>query len=109
MKRIIILSIAVILLLLIAVFIYNNRNTSQCQIGKMIFYYSDGCAFCQKVKEDGTIEKLKELGVKIEEIDVNKGTIRHNIEGIPSFIIENKVYAGYKTIEELKALLNCKL
>ena len=49
---------------------------SQCQIKKIKFYYQKNCSWCQKVEKDGTVEKIKELGVQVEEIDAQVGPIR---------------------------------
>lgn len=29
---------------------------------EIIFYYKDSCSWCQKVKDEGTLEKLEALG-----------------------------------------------
>ena len=73
----------------------------------MIFYYRDSCGYCQKVKSDGTVEKLEELGVKVTMIDTTKGPINHEFRGVPAFVIGGEVYVGYRTLENLKELLLC--
>lgn len=80
----------------------------QCEINEMIFYYTDWCPWCKKVKDEGTIVKLKQLGVDITEINTDKGKVEHQIRGIPAFVIEANIYEGYKSFEELKELLNCE-
>ncbi|OIO45851.1 MAG: hypothetical protein AUJ31_03125 [Parcubacteria group bacterium CG1_02_39_15] len=81
----------------------------ECQINKMIFYYTDWCPWCAKVKDEGTISNLKKLGVEITEINVDKRTPEHQIRDIPAFVIGDSVYEGYKTFEQLSEMLNCQL
>lgn len=84
-----------------------NSVEGKCEIKEMIFYYLDRCSLCQKVKEDGTISKLEALGVKVTQIDANVGPVQHEFRGVPTFIINEKVYSGYRTFEELRELLGC--
>ena len=79
----------------------------QCEIKEMIFYYTDWCPWCRKVKEEGTISELRQLGVDITEINIDQRRPRHQIRGVPAFVIRDNVYEGYKTLEQLKDLLNC--
>lgn len=79
----------------------------QCQTKEMIFYYADTCSWCQKVKDEGTIVKIKDLGVRVKEVNVAIGPVRHKFQGVPTFIINDKVYSGYKTFEDFKELLGC--
>jgi len=84
-----------------------NISQSQCQVQEMTFYYLDTCGWCQKVKSEGTIDKIEALGVKVNKINAVIGPIRHKFEGVPTFIINDKVYSGYKTFDELSKLLGC--
>lgn len=84
-----------------------NIDNTQCQVKEMIFYYADWCPWCQKVKNEGTIKKIKELGVRVNEINIDKGPVNHQFQGIPTFVINEKIYSGYKTFEELRDLLGC--
>lgn len=86
-----------------------NISQSQCQAKEMIFYYLDQCEWCQKVKNEGTISKIEQLGVKVKQINAAVGPIRHQLEGVPTFVINEKVYSDYKTFDELKELLGCPL
>lgn len=43
--------------------------------------------------------------MKIKKVDVNVGPVNHNFRGVPTFVIDSKVYSGYKTFDELKALV----
>ena len=88
----------------------NNQNTSSvCQIEKMTFYYLETCEWCNKVKAEGTLEKIEGLGVKINKINAAVGPVRHKFQGVPTFVINEKVYSGYRTFEEVKELLDCSV
>ncbi|MFH1820381.1 MAG: DUF5667 domain-containing protein [Candidatus Nealsonbacteria bacterium] len=80
----------------------------KCEFNEMIFYYSDTCSSCQKVKDDGTIEKIEELGIKVNQANIAFEPIKYQLQGVPSFVINEKVYLGYKTFKELIELLECK-
>lgn len=82
-------------------------SLSQCEVKEITFYYLDGCEWCNKVKSEGTIDKIEELGIKINKINAAVGPIRHQFTGVPTFVIENKVYEGYRTFDEIKELLKC--
>lgn len=82
-------------------------ETAKCEFNEMIFYFRSGCGWCQKVKDDGTISKIEELGVKVTQIDVKIGPVEHEFSGVPTFVINEKVYVGYRTFEELNELLGC--
>ena len=81
--------------------------SSQCQIKEMTFYYLEQCEWCQKVKNEGALDKIEALGVKVNKINAAIGPIRHKFEGVPTFVINDRVYSGYKTFEELRELLGC--
>lgn len=85
----------------------NNIGQSQCQVKEITFYYLETCEWCNKVKSEGTISKIKQLGINVKEVNAAVGPIRHKFEGVPTFIVNEKVYSGYKTFDELKALLGC--
>ncbi len=80
----------------------------ECEFNEVIFYYREGCGFCQKVKDDGTIKKIEELGVKVNQVDITTGSIEHQFPGVPTFVINKNVYVGYKTFEQIKDLLGCQ-
>lgn len=80
----------------------------ECESNEIIFYHREGCSFCQKVKDEGTIEKIEKLGVKVNQIDVTIGPIQHQFPGVPTFVIGEKVYVGYKNFEQIKDLLGCQ-
>lgn len=84
-----------------------NITESQCEAEEMIFYYLEQCSSCQKVKKEGTLSKIEELGVRVKQVDVKVGPIGYQFSGVPTFVIDGKVYSGYRTFEELKELLGC--
>ncbi|MBL7141923.1 DUF2318 domain-containing protein [Patescibacteria group bacterium] len=84
-----------------------NNTEAQCEINEMVFYYLDSCSWCQKVKSEKTVSKLESLGVRVEQIRANVGPVRHQFQGVPTFVINENIYSGYKTFEELKELLKC--
>jgi len=49
------------------------------------------------------------LGVKINKINAAVGPVRHKFQSVPTFVINGKVYEGYKTFEEIKELLDCSV
>lgn len=85
-----------------------STTSPQCETSEMIFYYKNGCGWCQKVKDEGIIKKLEGLGVKVRSIDVQVGLIEHEFRGVPTFVINEVVYSGYRTFEDLKVLLGCQ-
>jgi len=86
-----------------------SSQTSVCQVKEITFYYLDGCEWCNKVKAEGTIEKIEQLGIKVTKINAAIGPIRHKFQGVPTFVINGKVYEGYRTFDEIKELLACPL
>jgi len=81
---------------------------SRCQVQEMTYYYLDQCGWCQKVKSEGTLDKIEALGLKVNKINAAIGPIRHKFQGVPTFVINEKIYSGYKTFEELSELLECQ-
>lgn len=84
-----------------------NITESQCEAEEMIFYYLEQCSWCQEVKKEGTISKIEGLGVRVKQVDVKIGPVEDQFSGVPTFVIDGKVYSDYKTFEELKELLGC--
>jgi len=78
-----------------------------CRSSEMIFYYRNGCSWCAKVKSDGSLEALTQLGVKITQIETSVGPVQHQFSGVPTFVVNNQVYSGYRTLDQLKVLLGC--
>lgn len=87
----------------------DNNTETRCEFNEMIFYYRNGCSWCQKVKDDGSIEKIEELGVKVTQVETGVGPIQHQFSGVPTFVVNETVYSGYKTFEQLKELLGCQI
>lgn len=85
-----------------------ERVRAECEFKEMIFYYLDTCGHCQRVKSDGIVEKLEELGIKVTQVDARVGPIKHEFQGVPTFVIGEKVYVGYRTFDSLKELLLCE-
>ncbi|MCK5044920.1 hypothetical protein KAR26_04320 [Candidatus Parcubacteria bacterium] len=79
----------------------------ECEFNEMIYYYSDICSPCEKVKTDGTISKIEGLGAKVLQINAEVGPVEHQFSGVPAFVINKNVYVGYKTFKELAVLLGC--
>ncbi len=84
------------------------QKQNQCQINKLIFYYSDTCKWCNQVKDENTLDKLKDMGVDITKINISVGPVRHKFEAVPTFVIGNQVLTGYRTLAELENLLGCQ-
>ncbi len=84
-----------------------NNPISECEVKEITFYYLETCEWCNKVKSEGTLEKIEKLGIKVNKINAAIGPIRDKFQGVPTFVINEKVYSGYKTFEELKELLRC--
>ncbi|GEM_PF-3709103 len=86
-------------------------NPNPCEITEMTYYYSEyyGRSECQRVKEDGTILKLKDLGITVVEIEIKTEAdrVKYNLQRVPTFEIEGERYPGYMTFEQLKSLLKC--
>ena len=117
-NKIIIISIVLAAVLGISYFAYSaynksqgeenqNNIASQCDVKEIIFYYLTTCEWCNKVKSEGTIEKIEALGIKVKKVNAAIGPIRDKFEGVPTFVINKKVYTGYKTFDEIKQLLYC--
>ena len=120
-RNIIILSVAIVIILGIAIYLMIDTDdsstiteeesasqvTGNCQYNKMIFYYSNGCSWCSKVKEDASIQRLADLGVQTEQVETSVGPINHQFQGVPAFVVDDEVYTGYRTYDQLKTLLGC--
>lgn len=85
------------------------NSALQCSVKEITFYYLTQCEWCNKIKEEGTIDHIESLGVKVNKINASIGPIKHKFTGVPAFVINGKVYEGYKTFEVLEKLLGCPL
>jgi|GEM_PF-3721619 len=72
---------------------------------KVVMVTQPGCKYCEEQAKI-LAGNEKELGYKIEEIDINcaQAKLGKYIKGTPAFVIGDKVEYGVKSIEELKAL-----
>lgn len=77
----------------------------------LTFYYLKSCSHCKQVEDEGTLEKIEKLGIKVKKVDVNIGPIRDNIKQsdgniyTPTFVIDGKVYVGYRSYDDLVKLI----
>jgi len=118
-RNIIILAIAIVIIIGLAIYLLinidngttteesANQVASNCQYNEMIFYYSNGCGWCNKVKTDGSIQRLVDLGVQTEQVETSIGPINHEFRGVPTFVVNEEVFSGYRTYDQLKELLGC--
>jgi hypothetical protein len=112
MKKIFFPILVLFLVVFIGIFFLKNKTVSNqpktaCSVYEMVYYYTDACAVCNKVKQEGTIEKIEALGVKVDKINANIGPVRHKFSSVPTFVIENQTMSGYKDLNQLKQLLGC--
>ena len=85
-----------------------DESKTECQKSEAVFYYRETCLVCQKVKNEGTISKIEDLGIKkFDKVEVTTGPIEHEFDAVPTFVINEEIYQGYRTFEELKELLGC--
>jgi len=114
-KKYLIIGGIILILALGGYFLAKNINKAKnpCYFA---FYYLEGCTHCQQVKDEKSLDKLKELGIDVQEIDVNKDPVKDKIQQsdgniyTPTFVIGDKMYIGYKSYDELLSLLpaQCK-
>lgn len=83
-------------------------GNSSCSYSQLNYYFRESCHYCQEVAKEESLEKLEELGVKVNKYEVvNWGM--YGIYQTPTFEFGGQRVAGYKTFEELKELLGCKV
>jgi len=80
----------------------------ECEFRELIFYFSDTCPPCQRVKDEGTIENLVKLGVGVSQVSLGPSIEEWPVDGVPSFVINKEAHLGYKTFGQLKELLRCR-
>jgi thiol-disulfide isomerase/thioredoxin len=85
-----------------------KAELGKCEIDKMTYYYAEWCGWCKRIANERTIQKLEDLGVNVTKINVVEGPIKHEFTGVPTFVIDEKIYSGYRTFEQLKELLGCE-
>ena len=82
-----------------------DREGIECIAEDSLLIVSRTCGHCA--------DQLKVLGedkskFNILYIDDNPGILdEYNLRGVPSWVINEKVYSGVKSIEELKTLTGC--
>ncbi len=76
------------------------RPELKCQTAEMTYFYRPECSWCQQIKRERVIEKIKELGVEVEARYSSMGSV-------PRFLINDETHTGYRTLEQLKELLGC--
>ena len=108
MKKPILILIA-IAVIATGIYFYNKSNT--IPVNTLTFYYLKECSHCKQMEDEVTLEKIEKLGIKVKKIDVNIGPIRDNIRQqdgniyTPTFVIDGKIYVGYRNYEELVKLI----
>ncbi len=45
-----------------------TATKSQCEFSQVIYYYLDQCQWCQKIKNEGTLSKLEQLGLRLKKL-----------------------------------------
>ena len=81
---------------------------SNCTYSQMNYYFRQSCHLCQQVASDGSLEKLGELGVKVDKFEVVDWGM-YGIYSTPTFEFSGQRVSGYKSFQELKQLLGCKI
>jgi len=83
---------------------YDNP-TMKCIASKSKIIVSPTCGWCEKQKQD-----LGETIDYFKFIDISKNPEilqQYNIKGTPSWIVNEQVYSGYKTVNQLKEITGC--
>ena len=83
-----------------------TKTNSSCELQEMNYYFRKDCSHCIRVSRDGSLEKLEELGVKVNKFEVVQWGM-YGIHATPTFEINGQRMSGYKTFEQLKGLLGC--
>ncbi len=84
----------------------HDEKTIRCIAEKSTVVVSPTCSWCAKQKQD-----LGKYVNYFEFIDISENPEilqQYDISGTPSWIINEKVYSGYQTIEELKQITGCE-
>lgn len=106
------LTIALIVLIVLVLLILpknkqtiSSENIAKCIGENSILYVQAGCTHC-RTQENMFGENLEYLTI----VDCYETPEKcSEIKGTPSWEIENKIYPGIKTPQELKNLTNCNL
>ncbi len=84
----------------------NAPNNSSCDYGQLNYYFRSDCSHCIQVSNDGSLEKLEELGVKVNKFEVVQWGM-YGIYATPTFEFGGQRISGYRTFDQLKELLGC--
>ena len=84
-----------------------NYPTVNCAIKSGKLYYSPSCPHCQQQLSEGGLNALARSGVSIQLLDVTKENYDF-IEAVPTFIVDNQTYVGYRTWNELLTMFQCQ-
>jgi len=108
----------IIIILIIAISYYaiskngtnSNSEFANCISGKATLYMQTGCFACKK-QEQVFGDAYKNLNIIncAEPENYQECFVKNNIMYTPTWIINNEQHIGYKTLEELGELTNCKL
>jgi len=111
-KSTFILVILVIIVIAIIGIIYyvranggHDQKIMKCIADKSKIVVSPTCSWCAKQKQD-----LGDYSDYFEFIDISQNPEilqQYQIRGTPSWIINEQVYSGYHTIDELKEITGC--
>lgn len=81
-------------------------NNSSCTYGQLNYYFRSDCSHCQKVLADGSLEKLQEMGVQVNKLEVVEWGM-YGIYATPTFEFGGQRVRGYQTFDQLMGLLGC--
>jgi len=104
--------VIIVLLIISGIYLYKNLNKqitsetfAKCVGQKSILYVQQGCSHCidQENLFGDTYKYLTTIDCHFD----SQKCIEAKITGTPTWIINNKSYTGFKTIEELKELTGC--
>ncbi len=84
----------------------NPPNNSSCNYGQLNYYFRSDCSHCIRISRDGSLEKLEELGVKVNKFEVVEWGM-YSIWATPTFEFGGQRISGYRTFDQLKELLGC--
>ncbi len=85
----------------------NNTNNDRSNVSReeILYFYSDGCHWCQEQKP--IIEELEKEEVKFKYMDVGKNRDlinEYNISGTPTFMIGDKKLEGFQDKDVINKL-----
>ena len=104
--------VIIILAIIITIYVLKGNNnqptdeeTIKCIAEKSKIIVSPTCGWCTKQKEDlGEYLDLFEFIDIVENPEISN---QYDITGTPTWIINEQIYPGYKTINELKQITGC--